>query len=386
MADKTPRRKRRSALLEVTNALLTLVVLGIVAGVGIFVYGAQQFYAAGPKAEEAAFMVEPKSSLSIVSDRLESQGFISNKYVFVLGGKAMKKDSKIKPGQFMIPAKASMADIITLITEGKPVEFFVNVIPGDTSWQVAQHINDPAQNLTGDPVAVPEEGTLLAVRHDFFPGDTRQSLLDGMQQKMKTKVADIWAKHDPAIDDVVKSAADLVTLASVVEKETGIDTERPQVASVFINRLRKGMRLQSDPTIIYGLTQGQGKLDHSLTRKEVESKTPYNTYQVKGLPVGPIANPGEESLLAVAHPDTAHYLYFVAKTADPRDGHYFSSTYAEHKKNVALYRKAGERPGSGGRRRSQAGAGGVRSQGRRRGRHLALSGHWSTSCRKASPA
>lgn len=342
MADQNAKRKRRrrSALLEVTNALLTLLVIGIIGAVGVFIYAAHQFYAEGPKSTESAFLVEPKSGLGLVAERLESQGFITNRYVFLFGGKAMKKDASIKPGQYMVPAKASMSDIMTLITEGKPVEFFINVIPGDTSWQVAQHVNDPAQNLTGDPIQVPREGTLLAVRHDFFPGDSRQSLLEAMQSTMKAQVAAIWAKHNPAIDDVIKSPEDMVTLASMVEKETGVDSERPKVAGVFINRLRKGMRLQSDPTIIYGVTMGHGKLDHPLTRSELESKTPYNTYQVKGLPAGPIANPGVDSLMAVANPDTSKDLYFVAKTADPRDGHLFAATYSEHKKNVALYRQA----------------------------------------------
>src|SRR5690606_28823650 len=136
---------------------------------------------------------------------------------------------------------------------------------GETSWQVAERMNDPAQSLTGDPIALPAEGSLLAVRHDFFPGDTRASLLEGMQQKMKETVAEVWAGRDPAIDEVVKSPEELVTLASLVEKETGVESERPLVASVFINRLKRSMRLQTDPTVIYGITQGKGPLNRPLT-------------------------------------------------------------------------------------------------------------------------
>ncbi len=203
-----------------------------------------------------------------------------------------------------------------------------------------RHINDPAQGLTGEDITPPPEGTLLAVRHDFFPGDSRQSVIEGMQKKMADTVADIWAKHDPAIDDVIASPQQLVTMASLVEKETGIATERADVASVFINRLHKHMRLQTDPSVIYGITLGRDKLDRLLTTKDLGSKSPYNTYQIDGLPPGPIANPGLEALQAVAHPSKTDYLYFVAKSGDPSQGHYFSSTYAQHKKNVALYRQA----------------------------------------------
>ena len=161
-----------------------------------------------------------------------------------------------------------------------------------------------------------------------------------MQKKMAETIADIWAKHDPAIDDVIHTPGDLVTMASLVEKETGVDSERAEVASVFLNRLRKHMRLQTDPSVMYGITLGRSKLDRGLTTADLKGKTPYNTYQIDGLPPGPIANPGEEALLAVAHPADTKFLYFVAKSADPADGHYFSATYAEHKKNVALYRTA----------------------------------------------
>lgn len=333
-------RKRRNSALVLLNGLLTLLVLGILVAGGAVYYGITQFYADGPKSEETAFMVEKGSGLSTIANRLEEQGFIDNSMVFRAGVWARARDAKVLPGQYMVPAKASMADILTLITSGKPVEYFVNVIPGETSWQVAEHLNDPAQSLTGDPVTPPLEGTLLAVRHDFFPGDSRQTLIEAMQKKMASEVERIWAARDPAIDDVIKSPAEMVTMASLVEKETGVETERPQVASVFINRLRKNMRLQTDPSVAYGLTLGKGKLERSLTTKDLKANTPYNTYQIDGLPPGPIANPGVDALEAVAHPAATNYLYFVAKGTDPKDGHLFSATYAEHRKNVALYRKA----------------------------------------------
>jgi UPF0755 protein len=309
------------------------------------VYGLHLFYEAGPQETDEAFLVQRGSSLTAVTGDLVSQGFTKDgalqPLVFRVAIELLDaKKRKLLPGQYIIPAHASMSDMLRVVTETKPQEFFINVVPGETSWQVAQALNDPALNLTGDPITPPVEGTLLAVRHDFFPRDTRQSLLDNMQKAMADKVAAIWADHDPAIDDVIKSPQQLVTMASLVEKETGLDTERPDVASVFVNRLRKHMRLQTDPSVIYGLTLGRDKLDRKLSTSDLKAKTPYNTYQIDGLPPGPIANPGEDALNAVAHPSKTNYLYFVAKSADPSAGHYFAATYADHKKNVARYRTA----------------------------------------------
>jgi len=334
------RKKRRSSALVLLNGLLTLLVLGIIVAGGAAFWGISQFYKDGPRTEETAFLVEKGSGLSTISSRLQEQGLIDNALLFRGASMVSKREANILPGQYTIPAKASMAEILRVITETKPQDFFVNVIPGETSWQVAERLNNPALSLTGEPVALPAEGSLLAVRHDFFPGDSRATVLEAMQQRMKDEVARIWAARDPAINDVVKSPEEMVILASLVEKETGVETERPQVASVFINRLKKSMRLQTDPTVMYGITLGKGPLDRGLTRSDLNTETPYNTYQIDGLPPGPIANPGIEALEAVAHPAQTNYLYFVAKGTDPSDGHLFAATYAEHRKNVALYRKA----------------------------------------------
>lgn len=334
------RKKRRSGALAFLNALLTLVIMGIIVAGGALYWGITQYYAEGPQTEETAFLVEKGSGFNSIGTRLEERGLIDNSLLFRAGVWATAREATVLPGQYLIPAKASMADILRIITETKPQEFFLNVIPGETSWQVAQRLNDPAQSLSGDPVTVPPEGSLLAERHDFFPGDSRQSVIDAMSAKMRDEVARIWASRDPGIDDVIKSPEQMVIMASLVEKETGVETERPQVASVFVNRLKKGMRLQTDPTVIYGITEGKGPLGRGLTRAELNAKTPYNTYQIDGLPPGPIANPGIAALEAVAKPAQTNYLYFVAKGTEPSDGHLFAATYAEHRKNVALYRKA----------------------------------------------
>ena len=340
------KRRRRGGLIDIVNALLTLLVLGILVGVGIFLYGANAFYAPGAVKADTSFTVERGASMGTTAQRLEEQGlipqdqFLPSQIVFRVGAYGLKKEKDLKAGVYALKANASMADILRELTEGKPLDFFVHVIPGDTSYLVAERLNSDSSSLTGDPVAVPPEGSLLAVRYDYFPGDARSAVLEKMQAQMKAKVAEVWAGRDPSIDGVIKSPEELVTLASIVEKETGLETERPQVAAVFINRLKKGMRLQTDPTVLYGVTEGRAVLSRGPTSSELKQRTPYNTYQIDGLPPGPIANPGEKSLWAVARPATTSDLYFVAKSADPADGHLFAETYAQHRKNVALYRKA----------------------------------------------
>ena len=332
------RRRRRSGIVEIVNGLLTLLVLGIVVAGGIFFYGVSQFYAEGPVEEEATFLVERGSSLGLVASRLESQGLISNRLVFQGGGMAMRKQAALKPGEFRIPAGASMADILTLFTEGKPIEYFVTIPEGATSWQVAQRLNDPTQNLTGDAVPVPAEGSILPGRYDYFPRDSRQSVLEEMQANMQRTVDEIWAERDP--DLPLESKEDLVILASIVERETGVATERPEVAGLFVNRLRAGMRLQTDPTIIYGITRGERQLEGGITASQKATETPYNTYVIDGLPPTPIANPGVEALRAAANPADTEHLYMMAVTpGNPRDGHYFASTLAEHQQNEAKYRQ-----------------------------------------------
>lgn len=339
---KRNRRRKRSGLIEITNGLLTLLVLGILVLGGGVLFMAQQFYAPGPAAEETTFVVEKGSSLSAVAERLENQGLVGNRWIFQMGGWAMRKQRDIKAGEFVLPAKASMSAVLKEITEGTPIARRVTIPEGWTSWQVAQEIGQDAHILTGELTSPPPEGSILPGSYDYEREDTRQSVLDQMQAKMKAELAEVWAGCDPEVcgaDAPVKTPEQLVTLASIVERETGVPTERGQVAAVFVNRLKKGMRLQSDPTIIYGITRGEAPLGRGLKKSEIEAQTPYNTYQVDGLPAGPIANPGIESLRAAANPDDVGYLYFVAAGAVPSDGHLFASSYAEHRRNVAKYRE-----------------------------------------------
>lgn len=338
MADRKRRARRRSGngFFEALNGLLTLVLLVLLGVGGVLVYGVMAFNADGGFEEDRSFVVEPGNALTTVAQRLEEQGFISNSMVFRLGARALNRDSDIKAGEFNIAAGSSMSDILRELTEGRAIQFQVVIPEGFTSWQVVERVNAD-ENLTGNISVLPPEGSLLPGAYSYRRGDTRESVIARMTEAMDESLAEVWATRDE--DLPLETPAELLILASIVEKETGLASERPQVAGVFINRLKIGMRLQSDPTIIYGITQGQSTLGRGLRRSEIDQATPYNTYQIDGLPPGPIANPGIEALRAVANPDDHDYLYFVAAGAVPSDGHVFARTYTEHQRNVAAYRE-----------------------------------------------
>ncbi|NGP18968.1 endolytic transglycosylase MltG [Devosia aurantiaca] len=338
MNDRKVRRRRRSGngLVDVLNAFLTLLVIGLVVVGGGAFFVASQYYGEGPNPEQRVFRVESGNGLSTIAQRLEEQGFVSNSLIFSQFGSRVEDSSVVKAGDFNIAANASMSDILKELTTGNPLRYAVTIPEGWTVWQAVDRINDDDQ-LTGSIDQLPQEGSILPGSYDYLPGDTRQSVLDKMQVAMTQALAEVWETREP--DLPLDSPAELLILASIVEKETGVATERPQVAAVFVNRLREGMRLQSDPTIIYGITLGQSTLDRGIRRSEIEAQTPYNTYQIDRLPPTPIANPGIDALRAVANPDEHDYLYFVAKGATPREGHVFAETYAEHQQNVARYRE-----------------------------------------------
>ena len=338
MNDRKVRRRRRSSngFVDILNGLLTLLVIGIVVIGGGFFYVASQYYGDGPATEQKTFRVESGSTLTTTANRLEEQGLISNALIFSQFGSRVERNIIIKAGDFNLPAGASMADILKELTEGDPIRYAVTIPEGWTAWEVIQRLNGSG-DLVGEVSTLPAEGSILPGSYDYVPGDTRQSVLDKMQAAMATELAAVWEGRQA--DLPIDTPEQLLVLASIVEKETGVATERPQVAAVFVNRLREGMRLQSDPTIIYGITKGQSTLGRGLRRSEIEAQTPYNTYQIDGLPPTPIANPGIDALKAVANPDSHEYLYFVAKGASPSEGHVFAETYAEHRQNVARYRE-----------------------------------------------
>ncbi len=329
---KKKRKKSSNGFIDLLNAFLTLMVLGIL-GAGLVLFmGTQRFYAEGSTSQDTVFTVERGVGLSTIAAKLEIAELVADRWTFQLGAMAQRKQSAIRAGEYRIVANASMADILKEITEGRAVTYSVTIPEGFTSWQAVQRIN-AAENLGGEITEIPAEGTLLANTYSFERDADRQTIIDQMSQTMEEKVAEIWAGRAP--DLPIQNAEELVILASIVEKETGIASERPEVAAVFVNRLNKGMRLQSDPTIIYGITNGEGTLGRGLRRSEIEAQNPYNTYQIDGLPPGPISNPGLEALNAVAHPADIDALFFVA---DGTGGHAFAKTYAEHQSNVARWR------------------------------------------------
>ncbi len=327
------RSRRRNGLLDVVNAFLTLVVLGLIIVAGVVLLGSQRFYSKGPVVEDRVFLVQRGASLSTIAQRLEAEGLVADRWTFQFGAMAQRKQAAIRAGEYNITANSSMADILKEITEGRPISYAVTIPEGYTSWQVVERIN-AAPNLVGEITEIPPEGSLLPDTYSFERGANRQDIIEQMTGALEKQLAEIW---DNRADDLpISTPEELLILASIVEKETGLAAERPKVAGVFINRLNRGMRLQSDPTIIYGITNGEGTLGRGLRRSEIDASTPYNTYQIDGLPIGPIANPGVESLRAVANPEVTDALYFVA---DGTGGHAFANTYAEHQANVARWRQ-----------------------------------------------
>ncbi|MCB9994753.1 MAG: endolytic transglycosylase MltG [Hyphomicrobiaceae bacterium] len=334
---KKRNKRRRNGLLDGLNALLSLFLLVVLVAAGVALFGIQRFYAEGPGGEDTTFSVPRGASLSTISESLTDQGLVADSWTFRIGTLLNRKQGALKAGEFRITAHASMAEILRELTEGKAITYSVTIPEGWTSWEVVQRIN-AKENLTGEITDIPAEGTLMPNTYSFERDQDRQVILDQMEKAMTDALIEVWANRDP--DLPLASPEELLTLASIVERETGVASERPMVAAVFVNRLKKHMRLQSDPTIMYGITQGQGPLGRGLTRSEIDRETPYNTYQIDGLPPGPICNPGLDALEAVANPAKSDAIYFVAAGVSPDQGHVFATTLDEHNRNVAAYRRA----------------------------------------------
>nr|WP_075914942.1 endolytic transglycosylase MltG [Bartonella apis] len=324
----------RNPLIILGNFFLMLVVV-IILAITIPIYvGKNMFVAVGPQSNEQVVLINQGAGIREIASILEKQGLIRSTDIFVYGVGYQDKARLLKAGEYAIPAHASMKDIMDILVEGKSIEHAFTVPEGLTVAQVFDRLaaNDV---LVGDlPKVLPPEGSLMANTVNFIRGTTREQIVKRLRDGQQKLVADIWAKRAP--DLPIKNINEFVTLASIVEKETGIATERPQVAAVFYNRLAKNMRLQSDPTVIYGLFGGKGKpSDRPIYQSDLDKDTPYNTYKINGLPPTPIANPGRDALEAVANPPKSDALYFVA---DGTGGHVFSKTLDEHNANVRKWR------------------------------------------------
>jgi len=310
-------------------------MVGVIAGGVLAYYGKRQFEQPGPSTSATTVMIKPKTGIQDIADLLQHRGLITDARIFWLGVSAYGNDDQLKAGEYEIKAAASMYDIMQVLKSGKSVLYSLTIPEGLTVEQaldrVARH-----EALTGDmPAVQPAEGSLATDTLRFTRGATRQDIVAKMVADQTKLVDGIWEKRQP--DLPISTEQEFLTLASIVEKETGRSDERSRVASVFMNRLRKGMRLQSDPTIIYGLFGGKGKpSDRPIYQSDLDKPTPYNTYVIKGLPPTPIANPGRAALEAVANPSRTDDLYFVA---DGTGGHVFASTLEEHNENVARYRE-----------------------------------------------
>jgi UPF0755 protein len=331
-----PARRSKSArnpLVIVGNAIISLFVLAaIAAGVGL-VIGKQRFDAPGPLAADRVVNIPHGSGIRDIADVLAREGVIEQPWVFVGGVLVLKAREDLKAGEYQFKAHASLRDVVATIVDGRVVPHQFTVPEGLTSEQiVARLLNDDV--LTGNIKEIPREGSLLPDTYNFGRGLTREQMIQHMQQAQQRILKEIWDHRSP--DLPIKTPEQLIILASIVEKETGKPDERTRVAAVFVNRLKQRMRLQSDPTIIYGLVGGKGTLGRPIMRSEIDQPTPYNTYQIDGLPPGPIANPGRASLEAAANPARTRELYFVA---DGTGGHAFAENYEQHQKNVTRLRQ-----------------------------------------------
>ena len=283
---------------------------------------------AGPLPQEA-FVIIPKGANSrIVAQKLFESGVISRPFLFRLAARFKGLDKRLKAGEYQFEPHVSMAQVLNQINEGDIYYRKMTLPEGLMSSQIVELINENPM-LAGEIVELPEEGSILPETYTYKFGDSKQDVLMDAQSSLDKVLAFEWKNRNP--DVPLKSPEELLILASIIEKETGVPEERGLVSSVFVNRLRKGMKLQTDPTVIYALTQGKEELGRSLRRKDLSIDSPYNTYKYFGLPPTPICNPGKESIHAAAHPEESDFLFFVA---DGKGGHNFSTTLKEHNKNV----------------------------------------------------
>src|SRR5215208_4298953 len=326
-------QRARNPFVVIGNAIITILIILMIGAGTVYYYGRQMLETAGPLQEDKIVNIPARAGKRDIADALLREGVINvNPWLFIGGVFALKASTELKPGEYSFQKNASLRDVIGTIVEGKVVQHGVTIPEGLTSEQIVARLSDN-DLFTGSLKEMPREGTLLPETYKFPRGTTREQVVQRMQQTQKRVLAEIWERRNPDIP--VKSPEALTTLASIVEKETGRADERSRVAAVFTNRLRQKMKLQSDPTIIYGLVGGKGTLGRPIKRSEIQQPTPYNTYVVDGLPPGPIANPGRASLEAAANPARTRDLFFVA---DGTGGHAFSDTYDQHQKNVAKLR------------------------------------------------
>jgi UPF0755 protein len=317
------------------RTLAVILVAALLLG-GALIFERMNFTATGPSAPrgggETVVLIAPGEHLLAIAEKLHADGVIRNSLLFALGVRLRGESGKLKAGEYAIPSRASMNDVAAILVAGQSIEHKLTAAEGLTSQMIYTIVrSDPG--LLGDSGNVPPEGSLLPETYLYTRGMTRAEILARMAQAQMKFLGHAWRIRAPNLP--FRNPGDAVILASIVEKETAIPEERRHIAAVFINRLRLGMKLESDPTIIYGITRGY-PLGRRIRESEVKAATPYNTYVIGGLPPTPICNPGKDSIAAVLEPEQSKDLYFVA---DGTGGHVFTANMAEHEKNVARWRQ-----------------------------------------------
>jgi UPF0755 protein len=328
-----PRRPRRSPFLSALSGALTFV---LILAAGIFlagVFAEHYLRQPGPLPTDKVVMIAPQTDVPDIINQLEVEGVIESPLLLNLALLEEGKRARLKAGEYLFHQHASLRDVIDTLVNGREVLHALTIPEGLTSEQIIDRLRD-SDLLSGDLREVPKEGSLMPNTYKFARGTTREQVIQMMQRDQKKVIDEVWSRR--AQDIPFRTPYEMVTLASIVEKETGRADERTRVAGVFINRLSKRMKLQSDPTIVYGLVGGKGTLGRGIMRNELEQATPYNTYVVDGLPPGPICNPGRAAMEAVANPSRTKELYFVA---DGSGGHAFAETLDQHVKNVQRWRQ-----------------------------------------------
>lgn len=331
MTDTPPTEKAPFSILKFLLAGTVILGMLVVATTGW--WGWQYWQTPGPLAKETTVVIPRGAGGKQIATQLANAGVIEYPLAFYAATRLLNQHPNLKAGEYAFMPSLTPRDVLAKIASGDVVLRRLTLPEGLTSREILQLLQD-ADGLEGPlPDSVPE-GALLPETYYYSLGDTRQEVLRRMHEAMKQAMAELWESRADGLP--IKTQKDALILASIVEKETGVAEERPQVAAVFINRLRKGMPLQSDPTVIYALTRGKEELGRPLTRKDLKVNSPYNTYVTGGLPPTPIANPGRASLEAVLHPAAVDALYFVA---DGTGGHRFARTLKEHNRNVSAWKK-----------------------------------------------
>lgn len=337
-APRPPREQGRFQQHPVTrffNNLFTFLFVGLIGLTGAFFYVRAQFYEPGPLEYDTVVVIQKGSSVQAIARHLEREGVIDDMWIFVAGVIYSDATDKLKAGDYAISKHSSIKTVLDTLIEGKAILYSVSVPEGLTSYQIVERLNSN-ENLVGKVDRIPPEGSLLPDTYRFARGTTREDILARMRKEQEKFLDKLWPER--TADIAVKTREEAVILASIVEKETGQTDERTKVAAVFNNRLKKRMRLQSDPTITYGAYGGKGPAGgrHKILKAEIDQPTAYNTYHIPALTPTPIANPGKAAIEAVLKPANTKDLYFVA---DGTGGHLFSETYDAHQKGVVQLRQ-----------------------------------------------